>query len=253
MQVQGYVISDGGMIINEEQFVEWFLARETKVLREINHPVPLCPPQISHDLMQDWIWGATVGSWWLMTWAMPQPFIHDEDGNNKSLFITRLATTFTTSSPFGVPTHCHSSQCISGCSSVRYCACVLLNTSTKGMYLQSSTDNKNNSRGRKEQKLHWQYKHNISFCNRSHALQIHEKWQFRRVTLTKMCQLKGSALVKEHRILDFKARQGWMVVSVSYKKWCIRKKKQMSPRSRTSHPGNYKAVAEKAKNNVFEF
>jgi hypothetical protein len=74
---------------------------------------------------------------------MAQPFIHDEDGNSECLFIMRLATTFTTSSSFGVPLHRHRSQCMGGCSSVRYCACVLLNMSTKSMYLQSSTDSKN--------------------------------------------------------------------------------------------------------------
>jgi hypothetical protein len=36
-------------------------------------PVPLCPPQIPHDLTRAWTWAAMLGSWWLRAWAMPWP------------------------------------------------------------------------------------------------------------------------------------------------------------------------------------
>jgi hypothetical protein len=35
-------------------------------------PVPLCPPQISHDMTWDWIRAAVVGSQRLTAWAMAQ-------------------------------------------------------------------------------------------------------------------------------------------------------------------------------------
>jgi hypothetical protein len=38
-------------------------------------PVPLCPPQIPHDLTWDRTRAAAVGSQWLTAWAMAQPII----------------------------------------------------------------------------------------------------------------------------------------------------------------------------------
>jgi hypothetical protein len=37
-------------MMSVEQSVEWELAEETEVLAEKPVPVPLCPPQIPHDL-----------------------------------------------------------------------------------------------------------------------------------------------------------------------------------------------------------
>jgi hypothetical protein len=36
-------------------------------------PVPLCPPQVPHDLTWAQTWDAAVGSRWLTAWAMAQP------------------------------------------------------------------------------------------------------------------------------------------------------------------------------------
>jgi hypothetical protein len=36
-------------------------------------PVPLCPPQIPHDLTWDRTWATAVGSQWLAAWAMAWP------------------------------------------------------------------------------------------------------------------------------------------------------------------------------------
>jgi hypothetical protein len=40
--------------------------------RKLN-PVPLCPPQIPHDLTWARTRAAVVGSWWLTAWAMARP------------------------------------------------------------------------------------------------------------------------------------------------------------------------------------
>jgi hypothetical protein len=37
-------------MMNVEQSVEWELVGETEVLEEKPAPVPLCPPQIPHDM-----------------------------------------------------------------------------------------------------------------------------------------------------------------------------------------------------------
>jgi hypothetical protein len=81
-------------MMNVEQSVEWELAVETEVLgenlpqcrcgmriargnqstRRKPAPVPLCPPQIPHDLTWAWTRAATVGSRQLTTWAMAWPW-----------------------------------------------------------------------------------------------------------------------------------------------------------------------------------
>jgi hypothetical protein len=68
-----------------------------------------------------------------------------------------------------------------------------------------------------------------------------------------MCQLKGLALVKEHRIPSFQGKTRMDAGVLFLQEMRYRKKKQVSTRSRTSDPGNYEAVAEKTKNSVFEF
>jgi hypothetical protein len=39
-------------------------------------PVPLCPPQIPHDLTWARTWAAAVGSRWLTAWAVARPLVH---------------------------------------------------------------------------------------------------------------------------------------------------------------------------------
>jgi hypothetical protein len=36
-------------------------------------PVPLCPPQIPHDLTWVWTWAAMMRSWQLATWSTARP------------------------------------------------------------------------------------------------------------------------------------------------------------------------------------
>jgi hypothetical protein len=55
------------MMMIMEKSVEWGLAGETEV------PVPLCPPQIPHDLTWDRTRAASVGSQRLTAWAMARP------------------------------------------------------------------------------------------------------------------------------------------------------------------------------------
>jgi hypothetical protein len=52
-------------MMSAEQSVEWELAGETEV--------PLCPPQIPHDLTWARTRAAAVGSQQLAAWAMAQP------------------------------------------------------------------------------------------------------------------------------------------------------------------------------------
>lgn len=73
MQFQHYAISDGGMINECRTICGMTLGKGNQSTWRKHHPMPLCPPQISHDLMQDWTWAAAVGSWWLTAWAMAQP------------------------------------------------------------------------------------------------------------------------------------------------------------------------------------
>jgi hypothetical protein len=55
------------MIMNVEQLVEWELAAGTEMLGK---NLPLCPPQIPHDLTWNRTRTAVVGSWRLTAWAM---------------------------------------------------------------------------------------------------------------------------------------------------------------------------------------
>jgi hypothetical protein len=50
------------MMMNAEQSVECELAGENEVLRKKPVPVPLCPPQIPHDLTRARTRAAAVGS-----------------------------------------------------------------------------------------------------------------------------------------------------------------------------------------------
>jgi hypothetical protein len=54
-----------------EQLVEWKLAGETEIWKPA--PVPLCPPQISHDQIGARTWAAVVGSQRLTAWATVRP------------------------------------------------------------------------------------------------------------------------------------------------------------------------------------
>jgi hypothetical protein len=55
-----------------ELSVEWELTRVTKVHIKPAQ-VPLCPPQISHDLTWTRTLAAAVGSRWLTSWSMARP------------------------------------------------------------------------------------------------------------------------------------------------------------------------------------
>jgi hypothetical protein len=51
--VQGYRTPRGEVIDEYGAMVEWWLAGETKELKENPAPVPLCPPWISLEVAQD--------------------------------------------------------------------------------------------------------------------------------------------------------------------------------------------------------
>jgi hypothetical protein len=72
-QLQDYAISDGGMINECRAICGMPLGKGNQSTWRKHHPVPFCPPQISHDLMQDWTWAAIVGSQWLMACTMAWP------------------------------------------------------------------------------------------------------------------------------------------------------------------------------------
>jgi hypothetical protein len=63
-------------MMSVEQSVEWELAGETEVLGENLPPVPLCPPQIQHNLTWARTQGAALGSWRLTAWAMARPDLY---------------------------------------------------------------------------------------------------------------------------------------------------------------------------------
>jgi hypothetical protein len=52
---------------------EMRIGRGNRSTRRKPAPVPLCPPQIPHDLTWDRTQAATVGSWRLTAWAMAWP------------------------------------------------------------------------------------------------------------------------------------------------------------------------------------
>jgi hypothetical protein len=58
------------MCVCVEQSMECELAGENEVLGENLPPVPLCPPQIPHDVTRVGIRAAVVGSWQQIAWAM---------------------------------------------------------------------------------------------------------------------------------------------------------------------------------------
>jgi hypothetical protein len=58
-----------------EQPVEWELAEETEIVGEKAAAIPLCPPQILHDLTQDRIRAAEVKTRRLTAWAMARSFM----------------------------------------------------------------------------------------------------------------------------------------------------------------------------------
>jgi hypothetical protein len=51
--------------------VEWMIGRGNQSTQRNPTPVPLCPPQIPHDFIQV----TTVGTQWLITWAVAHPKI----------------------------------------------------------------------------------------------------------------------------------------------------------------------------------
>jgi hypothetical protein len=53
----------------------WICRRNRSIQRK-PAPVPLCSPQIPHDLTWAWTLAAAVGSRQLTTWAMAQPIIN---------------------------------------------------------------------------------------------------------------------------------------------------------------------------------
>jgi hypothetical protein len=58
------------MMMILKQSAEWELAGETEVLGENLPPVPLCPPQIPHDVTQAKTRNAAMGSRQLTGWAI---------------------------------------------------------------------------------------------------------------------------------------------------------------------------------------
>jgi hypothetical protein len=59
-------------MMSVEQSVEW-VARETEVFGGNLPPVPLCPPQIPHDLTWAWTRAASLRRQKLAAWAMARP------------------------------------------------------------------------------------------------------------------------------------------------------------------------------------
>jgi hypothetical protein len=50
------------------------IGKGNRSIRRKPVPVPLCPPQIPHDLNWARTWAAEVGSRWLNAWAMSRPW-----------------------------------------------------------------------------------------------------------------------------------------------------------------------------------
>jgi hypothetical protein len=70
-----YCTSPGLQMMNVEQSVEWELAGKTEVLGGKPAPMPLCPPQIPHDLTWARTRAAAVGNRRLTAWAMARPLL----------------------------------------------------------------------------------------------------------------------------------------------------------------------------------
>ena len=64
-------------LVSMEVVLEWCQHDKMEVLRQKPVPMPLCPPQILHELTWDWTQACMVRDHQLTVWAMPPPAAMD--------------------------------------------------------------------------------------------------------------------------------------------------------------------------------